>query len=449
MRRLPEASAASGPQRACNAQKRRNDILGSPTRPRYERTRAAPTRPFAVVLGATAAFAALYIALDFNALYALRTNQNTGLYLQSLANLAHARSTFDQSDGRPHMVVHEQWIALPLALAVALWPYPQTLIVAQVVALALAAPLLYRFALERGASPRVAACVALAYLLAPSTQGWAYHGFVPEDALPALAFAAAIAIGRRSLWASLLFVALLLGVKEDESYFLAWIGLVLAWTWDRRLGVAIAALAVLNGAAYYGIERSLGYWPERPQYGLVDRDFAHQWPFVIEILVPLAFAPLLLGRPLIAVLPLAAELFLAQDRSYPLYQAGSYYTVPFVTLATLGAALAIARRPALAPWSLAGAVLMAAFFNPTVVHFGRHPFSRDPQFDAAARWGRGTAPVDFPCADEGAWTVAAANPNARLACPGTATANVLPPDPRPPRPAWRDVPLDSPAAWAK
>jgi hypothetical protein len=411
--------------------------------------RSALSRPFAVVLAATAGFAALYVALDFNALYALRTNQNTGLYLQSLANFAHAGTTFDQSDGRPHLVVHEQWIALPLAPAVALWPYAQTLIVAQVVALAAAAPLLYRFILERGASPRVAACVALAYLLAPSTQGWAYHGFVPEDALPALAFAAAIAIGRRSLWASLLMAALLLGVKEDESYFLAWTGLVLAWAWDRRIGLAIAALAVVNGAAYYGIERMLGAWPERPQYGLADRDFAHQWPFVIEILVPLAFAPLLLGPPLVAVLPFAAELFLAQDRSYPLYQAGSYYTVPFVTLCTVGAAIVIARRPVLGPWALAGAALMAALFNPTVVHVGRHPFSRDPQFDAAARWGRTSAQVDFPCADEGAWTVAAANPNARLACPGTATAGVLPPDARPARPAWQDVPLDSPAAWAR
>ncbi len=407
------------------------------------------SRPLAVVLAAAAAFAALYIALDINALYALRTNQNTGLYLQSLANFAARGTTFDQSDGRPHMAVHDQWLALPLAVAVALWPYPQTLIVAQVVALALAAPVLYGFALERGAPPRAAACVALAYLLAPSTQGWAYHGFVPEDALPLVAFAAAIAVGRRSLLGALVACQLLLGIKEDEAFFLAWLGGVIAWLYDRRIGVAVALLAFCNGAAYFGLERSFGYWPERPQYAPIDRDVAHQWPFLLEIMVPLAFAPLLLGAPLVAAVPFLAELFLAQDRSYPLYQAGSYYTVPFVTLCTVGAAIAIARRPALAPWSLAGAALMALFFNPTVLHFGRHPFSPDPQFAAAARWGHGTQRVDFPCADEGAWTVAAANPNARLACPGTATANVLPPEARPARPAWQDVPLDSRAAWAQ
>jgi uncharacterized membrane protein len=394
-------------------------------------------------------FAITYVALDVDALIALRTNQNTGLYLQSLANFAHHGTTFDQSDGRPHLAVHDQWLALALAPLVALWPYAQTLIVTQVAALALAAPILYRFALERGVSPWNAACISCAYLLAPSTQGWAYHGFVPEDVLPLIAFGTAIAVGRRAIVPALALCQLLLGIKEDEVYFLAWIGLVLAWRFDKRLGFSIAALALANGAAYYGLERVFGYWPERPSYALVDRDFAHQWPFLIEILVPLAFAPLSLGAAAVAAAPFLAELFLAQDRSYPLYQAGSYYTVPFVTLCTLGAVIAIARRPVFARWSLAGAALMALLFNPTPLHFGRGLFSRDPQFAAAARWDATERRVDFPCADEGAWTVAAANPNARLACPGTATASVLPPDRRPARPAWRDVPLESPAGWAR
>ncbi len=407
------------------------------------------SRPLAVVLAASALFAAVYVALDVNALYALRTNQNTGLYLQSLIDFVHNGGTFDQSDGRPHLAVHDQWLALALAPAVALWPYPQTLIVAQVLALALAAPVLYRFVRERGAEPWIATCVAVAYLLAPSTQGWAYHGFVPEDALPLVAFAAAIAIGRRSLPGALVLCELLLGIKEDEAYFLIWLGALVAWRFERRIGLAIALLAFANGAAYYGIDRAFGYLPEHPQYGLIDRDPAHQWPFLLEILVPLGFAPLTLGAPLIAALPFLAELFLAQDRSYPLYQAGSYYTVPFVTLCTIGAGIAIARRPGFARWALGGATAMALFFNPTPLHFGRHPFSRDPQFAAAARYAGGAQTVDFPCADEGAWVVAAADPNARLACPGTATASVLPPDSRPPRPAWQDVPLASPARWSR
>jgi len=408
--------------------------------------------PFAIVVAASVAFATLYIALDLNAFYALRTDQNTGLYLQSLTNFAYRGTTFDQSDGKPHLAVHDQWLALPLALAVAIWPYAQTLIVAQVVALAAAAPVLYAFARARGATAGLAATIACAYLLAPSTQGWAYHGFVPEDALPLVAFALGLAIERRWVAGIALTAQLLLGIKEDEALFVAWIGVFVAVWRDRRAGALMIALATVNGVGYYALERHFGYWPERPQYGLQDADIAHQLAFLAEISVPLAFAPLWLGLRALAIVPFCAELFLPQQRGFPMYQGGSYYTVPLVTLCTTGAAIVLARRPRLARVALAGAALMALLFNTTVLHAGRGLFSRDPQFDAAARYAATTLPVDFPCADVGAWTIAASDPNARLACPGTATANVLPTAPEPgrlPRSAWRDAPLDARAAWTR
>ena len=405
--------------------------------------------PFRFVALGALAFAGLYVWLDCNALYALRTNQNTGLYLQSLLSFARSGTTFDQSDGRPHLAVHDQWLALPLAPLVALWPHPQTLIVVQVVVLAAAAPVLYRLVRELGGSCAVAASLAFAYLLAPSTQGFAYHGFVPEDAIPLLAFSLAIAIRRRSLVGSLALAVLLLGVKEDQAFFLAWIGAFVAFGFDRAIGGALVVAACASGIGYYAWDVANGWWPERPHYALVDNDVTHQIPFVAEILLPLGFAPLAVGWWVALALPFVAELFLTQDRNYPLYQSGSYYTISFVTLCTVGAAFAVARRPAFARYALAGAGLAALFLNPTVLHFGRRPFSRDPQYAAAARWAATRTPVDFPCEDEGAWTVAAADPNARLACPGTATANVLPPSRRAPRPAWRDVPLASEAGWAK
>ena len=70
-------------------------------------------------------FAAVYIALDLNALYALRTNQNTGLYLQSIVNFIHHGTTFDQPDGRPHLAVHDQWLVLSLAPVVACGHVPR------------------------------------------------------------------------------------------------------------------------------------------------------------------------------------------------------------------------------------------------------------------------------------------------------------------------------------
>jgi len=60
------------------------------------------------VLVAAALFAALYIVLDLNALHALRANQNTGLYLQSALDFVRTGSTFDQPDGKAHLLVHDQ-----------------------------------------------------------------------------------------------------------------------------------------------------------------------------------------------------------------------------------------------------------------------------------------------------------------------------------------------------
>src|SRR5579864_5724407 len=107
------------------------------------------------VLLAAGVFAATYIVLDFNALYALRTNQNTGLYLQSLSTLIQHGTTFDQPDGKPHLAVHNQWIMLALTPFVALLPRPETLIAIQVLALAASALVLFELAREAGCSVRV------------------------------------------------------------------------------------------------------------------------------------------------------------------------------------------------------------------------------------------------------------------------------------------------------
>lgn len=388
-----------------------------------------------------AAFTCLYVVLDLNQLYALRTNQNTGLYLQSLVNFVQRGTTFDQPDGRPHLAVHDQWIALLLAPFVALWPRPETIIVIQVIALAAASIPLYLFARSCGAGPRTGLALAAAWLLSPSVQGFAYGGFAPEHFVPLLAFSLALAARTRSLLWTLVCVQLLLGVKEDEAWFLAWFGAIGAVLYDRRLGLATMALAVINGAAYYGIEAASGFTPEHPVYGLADREWRQQVAFLAEVLVPYAFAPLLLGSRLLLALPILVELFFTQDRTFAIYRAGNYYTEPLVVLATIGAAVVLARRPQLARYAVAGSLLMAFVFNPTVLHLGRRPFTGDPQYGTARAWGQTTTPVAFPCADEGAWTVAAANPNATLVDCGKPTHRE--------RPAWRDAPLASDAPWTR
>jgi uncharacterized membrane protein len=397
--------------------------------------------PFVIV--AVLAFIATYVALDLNVVYALRENQNTGLYLQTLTDYVRHGSAFNWSDQRPFLVkAHDEWIILVLAPFVAIWARPETLLIAQVVLLGVAAIPLYLFARACGATQTTAGCVAIAYLICPSVQGFAYHAFVPTHFIPLLAFTLAYFARKRSLFGVLICAQLLMGTKEDLIWFLAWFAAFGALCYDRRLSIAVLALAGLNAIGYYGYETLRGVAPTRPSYGLVDNEWPQQLAFLAEILAPFAFTPLLLGWRVLLAAPLLFELFFPQKYlPFVIYSAGSYYTEALVTLVAIGAAIAVAHRPVTARVALACSVVMALFFNTTVLHFGRHPFSRDPQYDVARKWALREQRVDFPCRDEGAWVVATPNVQARIVgCD----------QPGPPgRPAWHDEPLDSHAPWTR
>jgi uncharacterized membrane protein len=402
-----------------------------------------PSRAVWLVAGAAALFCATYVFLNVNALHALRANQNTGLYLQTLVRFLHDGSTFNYADGRPHQSVHNQWIIFAIAPLVALWPRPETMIVVGVAALASAAIPLYFFTRACGAGERVATLYACAYLLAPSTQGWAYvNGFVPESCIPLLAFSLALAIRLRSATATVACALLLCGVKEDLGLFVAWFGAFVALWWSRPLGLASAGIGLCTYASYALYAHAAGFVPERPDYAFTDREVPQQLAFFVETLVPVGFAPIGLGLRALAAAPALIEIFFAQHHYVAMYRAGSYYTTTYVTIAVIGGAIAVSKEPRFANAAFAGAVVMALFFNTTVLHIGRALYQADPQYAVARRWALVHEPVYFPCADESAWVVASANTNAKLG------SCVAPPEPpAPPRAAWHNVPLNSHAAW--
>lgn len=396
-----------------------------------------------IVILMTCVFAATYVALDLNVLYALRGNQNTGVYLQTLTNLIQHGSAFNWGDHRAFLVKsHDEWVVLVLTPFLALWPRAETLVVAQVVLIAAAAVPLYLFARACGLSRTVATCACAAYLLCPSVQGFAYRAFVPTHFIPLLSFSLAYFARRRSTIGVAICAQLLMGTKEDLIWFLAWFAAFGVWFYDRKLGFTVLALAAVNAGAYYGYETWRGVAPTRPSYGLSDTELPQQLAFVAEILAPFAFAPLFLRWRILLAAPLLFELFLPQHYvPFTIYSAGSYYTEALVTLAVIGAVVALTKRPVLAPWMVGSAAVMALFFNTTVLHLGRHTFSYDPQYGAAQAWASRNARVDFPCRDEGAWVVAAPNPQARIV--GCDQAGP------PGRPAWHDEPLDSHAPWTQ
>ncbi|HXW51840.1 MAG TPA: DUF2079 domain-containing protein, partial [Candidatus Acidoferrales bacterium] len=240
-------------------------------------------------------FVVLYVFLDLNKLYALRYGSDVGTFVQTLLNFAHSGSTFNWPEHQQHLAVHDSWALLAFAPLEALIPRPETLIVVQVLAISLAALPLYAFARACGLANVPAQLIALAYLISPSSQGFAYMDFSENVFVPLLAFSLALAVRRRNLVLTLIFAQLLMGVKEDQIWFLAWFGIAAAIWYDRRLGISVTALAIINAAAYYGILHAHGIAPVRPDYAL-----RVPWPrqdlaFLLEIMAPFAFAPLALG----------------------------------------------------------------------------------------------------------------------------------------------------------
>jgi uncharacterized membrane protein len=362
-----------------------------------------------------ACFIALYIFLDLNKLYALRYGSDLGTFLQSLLNFAHTGSTFNWPEQQPHLAVHDSWALLVFAPLVSLVPRPETLIVIQVVAIAAAALPLYVFARGCGLAELPAQLLCLAYLISPSSQGFAYMDFSENVFVPLVAFSLALAAQRKSLLGTLIFAQLLMGIKEDQIWFLVWFGIAGALWYDRRLGLAVTALAVLNGAIYYTIVNSFGHHPISPLYGLHINWWPQDTAFVLEVLAPFAFAPLALGWRVLLALPLLAEITMNMTWPYPMARAGTHYSVPFVTLVAIGAAAAVARRPAFASYAVVCSAIMAVFFNVTVLHFGRHLY---PPATAAYARARQIAlsgqTYVYTRNEEGAFVIASPNLNVRL-----------------------------------
>ncbi len=139
-----------------------------PTPPRYNGLRATYI--------AVAIYVAVYVALDFNKLYALRYGADLGTYLQTLVNIRHG-SSWNYGEWRAHFGVHDSWVLTALAPLVWLFPAAQTLIVVQVLAVALAAIPLALLGRELGLTVRAANVLAIAYLLSPAAQGLSYDNF--------------------------------------------------------------------------------------------------------------------------------------------------------------------------------------------------------------------------------------------------------------------------------
>lgn len=398
-------------------------------------------RPIAVS-GGVAAFIVLFVYLGMRQLLGLRIGANSGTYLQSALSFLHHLNTHNLADHTANTATHDQWMLIALCPFVALWPHVETVMIVQVVCVAASAVVLWYLVRALGGTRGAATALSLAWLVSPSLEGYAYGDFTPLHFVPLLAFSLALAIARQATLATLILAQLLFGVKEDVVLFTVWTCAIVLWRSDRRLALGIAALGAVNLGGYELYAIAHHYQPIPPRYGFTDPHPLEHVLFLLEVLAPLAFAPLRLGWRMLIVLPFLAELFLAQGYAGGLLvRSGSYYTIPLVTLFGIGTAVVVARSPRTAPLALGLSVLCALTLNPTVLRFGRHLSAPDRLYPVARAWAGVDAPVAFPCADQGAWVVAATNPQADLVGCDTGMTRQ--------RTAYRDIPLGSTAAWTR
>ena len=371
-------------------------------------------RAHAILVAAVAVFAATYLALDLNRLYALRYGADLGTFLQMGVNLWHG-SSWNGAEWRPHFQVHDSWVLAPIALPLALFPKAQTLLVIQVLAVACAAFALFRFARTAGNTAADSCMLGIAYLLSPATQGLAYDNFSENVFVPPAAFWGAIAVRRRALVPALLAAQCLLGLKEDEALFITWFGVACALWWDRRIGLWLTALALANGLAFAIAERVAGVQPSIPAYGFQIHDPSGKVSLILLLLAPFAFTPLALGRRLLLSLPLLAEIDLAKPWAFEISRIGSHWAAPLLAATSLAAALGMRSWPRAAKALVPCALIVGIFFSDTVLKPGRWPYVIDwQQYARAAGLRESSREVIVPREYEGVWAVAAVNPVVRL-----------------------------------
>jgi uncharacterized membrane protein len=145
--------------------------------------------------------------------------------------------------GLPLFADHSSYILVFLAPLTWIVPTAPMLIVVNVVALAVTAPLAFVVARRAGAGLLLATVTGIATLLAPAIQWNVRDSFHPEVlAIPLVVGAIALLQRDRDGWA-IVAVVLALTAKEDAGLLIVPLGLVIAWVMGkRRVGLFIAAL---------------------------------------------------------------------------------------------------------------------------------------------------------------------------------------------------------------
>jgi uncharacterized membrane protein len=340
----------------------------------------------------SALYALVMFALGADRYATYRSGSDLGLFTQSIATVFHGFS--NTVEGGSHFTYHFSPIFYLCAPFLLLVRSALALTAIQAVAGALALPPIYLIARKRLPERMATLCFAVAALYPPLV-GVTFTDFHENGFAPAATLWLLWAVDARKFVLAAAFLAVTLGIKEDQSVILAFAGLV-SCAYFLRAGdrgralfsAAAAALSVATFVFFFEEVRALAgahdIWAPTHFYTwsrIVDPRGSAPWysigrpAYFLEAVVPLALV-CFASPAVVLALPGFAEV-LGSHESIT-YTMGTHYEavwVPYVLFAfVLGLATTYASRPRLARGllrtSLVLCTLVLVFASPT--HWGHY-----------------------------------------------------------------------------
>jgi uncharacterized membrane protein len=327
-------------------------------------------RPRRAVLVGVAAYAVVFSFVTVTRHLTFATHAlDLGYYVQLVWNLARGAGPYVSLPEMHAWGDHLSPIMYVFAPAFWLAPGAVVLLIAQSVALALGGFAVFGLARARLGDERPAAAFALLYLVNPSLHGINVRDFHAAALAIPLLLAAFWAVETGRPWLALVPAALTLLCREDAALPVMGLGAWMAVAhrrWVAGAVTAVGALALLavdvrwiipayRGEAYSHLGRYAhlgGSLPEiivnailHPLRALATLLTADRAVYVLAILGPLAFLPLLGGWDLLGVLPALAQNLLSRDPIlYGFRTQYQSFVLPFLILAAIGGYARLARR---------------------------------------------------------------------------------------------------------
>ena len=318
--------------------------------------------PIILLILAVAAYAAYFSYLTLTRYAAFEARAlDMGNLNQAVWNTA--RGNWFHLTNQPGIVnrlsLHVEPILIPISWLYWLYSGPPTLLVLQAVVVALGAVPLFALARYKRFGPWAALAFAAAFLLNPSIQAANWLEFHPVTLAPTLLIAAfyCLVTGRTRWFA--VFAILAASCKEEIALLVFMLGLYAAIVLSRpRLGIVTMVLSALwafiavfliqnefaagnihwNRYGYLGESptQMVGSLLTRPDLVAAQLHSASAGRYLLQILLPLAFLPLLAPEILALALPSFALNLLADFA--PMHQVYTLiYAAPIIPFAMIGA----------------------------------------------------------------------------------------------------------------